>query len=513
MIGLLVKMTHFSFSTKINKQLLVTSLIILFALFIRLWGVTYSLPYLYHPDEPSYFDTITSIVKNEQYNPSFYYFPSLFFYIQALFYKSAQLFSQTLNCCGYQTFPTITVISGGNGYVENPTPFYVSRLLTIFFSLVTGVLVFILTKIISRSIKAAAISAIIFAISPISIENSRFITLDSYVAFFAMATLLVCILLYKTGAIRWYILAGFLAGLTAATKYNGGLVISAVILAHFFRTGIKGMSDQRLYYSIFFSLFGFLIGTPGFLTYRDKFIEGFKFQFNQYSTGFAGAESNSLFFYVKTLLIKEPADFIFAILGLFLVGKKNRKEVLIIGIFVALYILFLGLYEVHFERHLTLVIGPMSVVASLFLIRFISSKLRSTLILLIIFLVSLSFIQSIQTSIDASQDKRASARIWIDKNIPSGSDLAIEAYGPWVNTKKYQIVWINSLIDYPVSWYLKSGIDYVIVSENMFGRFYKEPRKYPHEISQYEAYFRTFKEVARFNDYGYQIKIHKVRPI
>src|SRR6266540_4304827 len=60
--------------------------IVLLAAAARLWGLTFGLPYVYHPDEQAYVAIAQHMFKEGDWNPHTFVFPSLFFDINALAY-------------------------------------------------------------------------------------------------------------------------------------------------------------------------------------------------------------------------------------------------------------------------------------------------------------------------------------------------------------------------------------------------------------------------------------------
>jgi len=58
----------------------------LLAISLRIWGINFGLPYLYHPDEPVGVRIAQRMFKTGDLNPHFYHWPSLTFYINALAY-------------------------------------------------------------------------------------------------------------------------------------------------------------------------------------------------------------------------------------------------------------------------------------------------------------------------------------------------------------------------------------------------------------------------------------------
>jgi hypothetical protein len=106
-------------------------------------------------------------------------------------------------------------------------------------------------------------------------------------------------------------------------------------------------------------------------------------------------------------------------------------------------------------------------------------------------------------------DSRETARIWIDNNLPPGSEIAIESYSPFINPSKFSVQ--GRLIDHEPEWYVEKGFDYLVFSQGMYGRFYQNPERYKKEILQYEDFFRRFNIVNVFTDGGYEIRIYKVK--
>ena len=59
---------------------------------LRLWGIGFDLPNLYHRDEAKYVTIPLKILKTGDYNPHFFNYPSLFFYVLSAVYVVYFLF-------------------------------------------------------------------------------------------------------------------------------------------------------------------------------------------------------------------------------------------------------------------------------------------------------------------------------------------------------------------------------------------------------------------------------------
>ncbi len=67
------------------------------------------------------------------------------------------------------------------------------------------------------------------------------------------------------------------------------------------------------------------------------------------------------------------------------------------------------------------------------------------------------------------------------------------------------------MIDHEPEWYVEQGFDYLVFSEGMYGRFYRDPDRYRNEVLRYNKLFSRFDLVAIFTDGGYEVRIYKVR--
>jgi len=67
------------------------------------------------------------------------------------------------------------------------------------------------------------------------------------------------------------------------------------------------------------------------------------------------------------------------------------------------------------------------------------------------------------------------------------------------------------MIDHEPGWYIQQNFDYLVFSQGMYGRFYREPERYRNEISQYDNLFRQFNLVMMFTDGGYEVRVYRVK--
>jgi hypothetical protein len=66
------------------------------------------------------------------------------------------------------------------------------------------------------------------------------------------------------------------------------------------------------------------------------------------------------------------------------------------------------------------------------------------------------------------------------------------------------------MIYHAPEWYVEKGFEYLVFSEGMYGRFYREPQRYRGEVAQYDSFFSRFPLVKTFDDSGLEVRIYRV---
>lgn len=508
----------------IRSELAVVITMLLVAFLVRVWGINYDLPYIYHPDEPGYITISQNIFKTRDLNPHFFNYPSLFFYINALAYIPYYLVGKLLGV--FQTPNDIKFpVSLAMGVTRAPMPSAVllGRFITVCFGVGTVGLSYIVGKRITGRVTVGALTSLMIAISPTNVWHSRWITPDTFVTFFALTSLLGATLIYQYGK-RWhYIIAGICTGLTASTKYNGGLVILALLVAHFLRHRRESLKQVNLYLALFLCEISFLAATPYALLDLPKFLNDLKFEIQHYSTGHAGMEGDSLRWYLNYMWDTAGGIYLFAVLGILYGYVTRPHETALVSVFPLTYFLFISRFVVRNDRTF-LPITPFLFLLSAWFLILIFDKIKNFRIrllrqILLGFIVIFAFISVahplVRTIEDTRRmmtvDSRKTARIWINLHLPAGSKIAIESYAPFVDPNRFSVQGFGRMIDREPEWYIEQGFDYLVFSEGMYGRFYQDPDRYRSEVVRYNNLFSRFTLVAMFTDGGYEVRVYKVR--
>ena len=203
--------------------------ILLLALALRVWGLTWGLPssthyFSYHPDESVVLET-ASITMNPLAGhllPHFYNYGSLQLYLVSFANTLAALFGAA----------DIVPKDFAVWYPQWAKMYLVGRLLTVGMGVGTVWAVYAIgCRLWGR--RAGLLSALTLAIIPLHAQHSHFLTVDVPATFWGTLALLWAVRL-ATGdpkPLRAALLAGLFAGLATATKYNMALAILPLLTA------------------------------------------------------------------------------------------------------------------------------------------------------------------------------------------------------------------------------------------------------------------------------------------
>jgi len=317
-----------------NITPILLGIILLAALALRIWGIGYDLPYIYHPDEPNYITISQNIFKTGDLNPHFFSYPSLFFYVNAFAYlpyyllgKIAGVFQATSDILAPVSLAMAVT------HTQLPSTVWLGRIVTLCFGISTVGLVYITGKQISNRPAVGMLAALMFAILPTAVSNSRLITPDTFVTFFALAAFLASILIFQHGKTWQYILAGLCVGLTASCKYNGSLIVLALLAAHFLRYGKASLKQPKLYLAILLCVVGFLFTTPYAIFDPLPFFDALKFEAQHYATGHAGMDGDTFIWYLNYMWVTGGVLYLLAALGILVGFILRPKETSLLSLY------------------------------------------------------------------------------------------------------------------------------------------------------------------------------------
>jgi 4-amino-4-deoxy-L-arabinose transferase-like glycosyltransferase len=492
--------------------------ILILAAGLRLWGAFYDLPYIFHPDEPVNIDSIQNMIVNGDANPHDFRYPALMYDVDAvvggLYFKTHSVLTGT----PISLHPPLSIAMGST-YAPSADAVVVFRTVTI----CAGLLAVLVTFFVGGRVfghDAGVGAALLVAISPILVAEGRFVTPDTWVVLFSLLTILWAVRIVQSGQLSAYVLSGIAIGATAAAKYNGAIVCVAVVAAHFVHYGVNPREWWRLAFSGAVSILAFIAVMPFAILDFHGFMEGWTRQVGIYGTRHDGMEGNALFWYLSELWSTCGVAIILAICELIRLARAKEALPLVAVCFGVLYLLFIGMFNLRNDRTLLPVVPCVALLASSFIVFLwskqsallrVSPTVRSlALIALGVALVVTPLRVVIERTLNLTRiDSRTTAREWINSNLPEHSRVAVESYSPYVDPARFSIFQSERAIDHAADWYADNGIEYVVLSQGLFGRYFTDPQRHAAEILRYQTLMRSLTLVRAFDDGGYSVLVYR----
>jgi 4-amino-4-deoxy-L-arabinose transferase-like glycosyltransferase len=509
-----------------KNHIVLVSLIILIALFVRLWGITYDLPFIYHPDEPFFISIALTMLKTGDLNPHNFLNPALVIYINSLAYIPYYLLGKIFGVFHARSdlLPLIPLPSAmGVTLSPMPTIILLGRIITVFFGVGTVGLTFLTGKQLTGKSAVGLLASLMVAISTVNVVHSRFVTPDTLVVFFVAAAFLAIVMVYQQGRLRYYLIAGLCIGFAASSKYYGGIMVLSLLFAHFLRYGKSGLKERNIYLALFLCGLGFLVTTPYALFDLSTFLTDLQKAGQTYATGHAGMEGNTLSWYLTFMWQTSGLISLLAILEILRGFYCRSKEIILLSFFPVVYFVFISRFIVRNDRTFLTLTPFLFLLAASFLVYLIerAGQIQSQALRRLSLLATASFliVVLIQPVLKTTEnliqlsivDSRESARVWINDNLPPGAKIAIESYSPFADSSLFTVQGFARIIDHQPDWYVENGFDYLVFGQGMYGRFYLEPERYSTEVSQYSSFFNQYTLLKRFIDGNYEVLIYKIK--
>jgi 4-amino-4-deoxy-L-arabinose transferase-like glycosyltransferase len=495
--------------------------VLLVALALRLWGINYGLPYVEHPDEPYWVNGALRMIQTGDPNPHDFIYPSLMLYVDALayllYFGIGRLFG-AFHSLADLIAPVLII--GGSGKTAMPALFLVGRSISLALGLGTVVLTFDLARRSTGYVLGGVLAGLWVAFSPIAVTHDRYMVPDGPMTFFTTLTLWAAWWIFARGRTRDYILPGIALGLAVGTKYNVAPFVLPIVLAHFLRAGWRGIKDWRLYAALGLSLIAFLATTPFAILDAKTFYDGAFLDIRHYTGGHAGNAGNSLGWYLNYFWQTDGPVLILAAAGIVVGIVRRAKGTILIAATMLGYLLFISAFAVHFERTAVPLAPLFALLAAEWAMSLdlmhtpdVSRSRLAAAGALIAIVLAFPLFGAVRDTIRlTTPDGRDTSQAWIEQNLPPGSRIAVESYAPWVDPQKFSVQSFYKLNGEPPEWFVAQNVNYLIVSQRMFHRFYADPATFANDIARYEALFQAFEPVKIFTDGGYEVRIYRVPP-
>lgn len=382
-----------------------------------------------------------------------------------------------------------------------------ARSLSVFFEILTIIILFFMGKIFYGDYKIGLLASFLVAITPIHVIWSHYIGTDTIFVFQTCLILLLSFYILKNCNYKIYLAAGFIMGLTGATKSSSLPLVLIPILAHIL--GKNKIFDRRLLFYLFFILVGFITGNPYSIIEPTEFILRLKRTLIDDNVSFnpalklydcLGPQPNLIYYLTMgpKYAFGIPLSVLFLLGFIFAFIKRKKVDILIL-VWIIIFWLLISLSSPWRVLRWQLPYVPFLCLLSA---GFISSILQYTHKYLRIFIITTVFFVSCYTlfystayvKMMTEKDVRDEASEWIENNIPEGKKIGVPNVYFWnpsivmmefwyketepfyKGIKKYKI----SQLLWDIEILKKENPDYVILTDFEYHPILKLKDQYPH---------------------------------
>ena len=337
-------------------RLLLPLAVFVIALAIRLVGISWGLKndlhnQSYHPDEEDIFRFSQAIEPAQfKFTPGFYNYGT--FYLTTLRIASDM---------------TAAYTGGPDPKNQDATWSYIARcnmagrIISALAGAGTVLLVFLILLRLSNLLGACS-GAAILAVAPAHVVHSRFQTVDVMAVFLLTASTLFALrLLPKDGEeppaaksiLKWVILSGVFAGLSAGTKYTGILALVTLIVVLFATR--KETAVKESFIGLGATLGAFILSCPGILLDNAAFMRDFKYEMLHTSTGhglvFEGTANGFIYHFGNMLQGLGTIATVTGFIALAYFAYQKKVWAIALLAFMLPYYVLIGRAEVKFMRY------------------------------------------------------------------------------------------------------------------------------------------------------------------
>ena len=465
---------------------------------LRVWGIRFGLPYVYHYDEHFYINTALNLGAGVVNSPP--YAPVGLSNLLFLEYAAYFVFGRVQGI--FVSAPQFEA-----AYRADPTAFYLLARLT---SVALGSLTVLPVYWLGRGMKSerrettGLLAAGLVAISFLHVRDAHYGVPDIAMSFAIMLAIALALLGVDNGRRRFLYWGGLVAGAAVSMKWTAVPVILPVLLGSFLvrRKGEGAPDDADRMRTLLLTglcfMLGFVLTSPQVILNPGPYVRE---AFGQLGAGQAGGfeiwQVDTLpgwLFYVKVLgyglgiplLILSAVGFIRRLADAL---SHRATHSFLVLLFPAAYFLLMGATRHYFARY-ALPLVPFMALFAAEGITGIGNWLAARQLRLarpvVMLLALVALVQPLATSIRHDTllirtDTRTVAKAWIEENIPEGSKIAVDwpTHGPPLATSEsvvpdsrrvYDVILVGGagLSEHPIAWYRENGYEYLIASSFIY---------------------------------------------
>ena len=513
----------------------------LVALALRLKGLDWGLPEVYEEATPLHKAwQMWGWGPGESFdpNPRFFNYPSLVIYLHLIWQ------GLMLGACKLTGAVSSTLDFRMMYEVEKTPVFYAGRLLTALLGAGTVALVFRLGRRLA-GLGGAVAAGFLLAVNTFHIDQSQLIAVDVPLAFFTTAALGAMSGLTGAPSRRSHLVTGAMIGLAASAKYTG-----AVLLVPYFavfllsprptpEAGSVGTSWRSFLLGVAAAAVIFAATSPFVILDHEGFLRGMAVERDHMRLGHfglgEGADRGLYFRDLAGTIVGWPFLLAAGAGFLTLLGKRRRATAVVLAVFLGSYLIPLSSWSMKADRYLAPVIPVLAVLAGCGLAGLSRLAERrgwprpaaiamGTAAALLVCAVPFKGYPTLLAR--ARPDTRTLALRWMEANLPAGSFILSEYFGPdllrpatllpldpaiedrllsGAGRRPVFAVQILPLFqsrpELSAAFYhldLHPDADYILISDSVRSRYRREPARFATQLGFYREVERSWLPVRVF---------------
>jgi len=433
--------------------------ILVLAFLLRVAGNLYDMPDGFHPDEKQYLQKAKRMLSEGTLDPVTFINPPLYSYaIRASLYV---LFGVQWAAGGVASRPDFIAT------LKPSLAFGIARGLTALAGTTICLLLFLIGRRFGGDL-AGLLAACFYAVAFLSVRDAHFAVNDIPMVCLVTLAFLFAVRLLEGGRTRDLVIGGLVAGLAAATKYNGVIALLPLLVACVLgRPGREGAARPvrsaelagQWMALVLMALAGFVLGNPYAVLDSPTFLSGLSQQYEYRGTVWRGQSIESVPILALESLVVElgaPLVILFpfaAAYCLYLRGARARATLLALSVILTL-VVYHASHTLFFARFLLPCTPFIALVSAWGIVAFREACpapwVRRPIVLWtgVALLVASPLARSIYLDLILQRpDTRLLAKAYLDRVAPPGSVVIREKpshYTPALDPKRYRLLTLSS---------------------------------------------------------------------
>lgn len=450
-----------------------------------MWGLRQNLPYAPEVDEKLFWvERAVMMASTASANPGWFGHPG-----STILYPMSMVFRLFYGDWAQKVFETA------------PSWFYIfGRMLVVFYATMSIPIMFLLGKKYFGE-KIGLLGAWFFMCYPLF--EFKIVRTDSAAVFWGLLALWRILEVSEASTFRNQVLAGLSIGVSIASRYFMVALIPVLFLVDSLvinRAPLKKAIVIPVGIGLLVIVLTFMVTTPYFFLDFGTTLGSLRTEARTEHVGADGlSHVGNLWWYLTTAIpnIVTWPQYCLAIGGIGWAIWKRQFLILLMAGYTIIFLMAISLSALHWSRWLIPVLPLLALFAAFALytlcIQIFKAK-NFQFFALGLGVVGLSIGPAYQFVLFdfrlSMPSTRVLARNWAASNLPPKSRIAQEWYAALLGNTDFAVTELFSLSENnSMDFYLSNDYDYLIVSDSIYNRYFKEPVRYPKQVEFYVTLF------------------------